>query len=73
MAIARAVVGEPALLLADEPTGNLDPATAQVVLGEIVALAKQDGATVLLVTHDSEVAARADRRLELKQGRLHPG
>lgn len=73
VALCRALLPRPALLLADEPTGNLDPATAQVVLGEIVALAKQDGATVLLVTHDSEVAARADRRLELKQGRLHPG
>lgn len=71
VALCRALLPQPALLLADEPTGNLDPATAAVVLGEIVALARRDGASVILVTHDPEVAARADRRLELHDGTLH--
>jgi len=70
VALCRALLPRPALLLADEPTGNLDPDTAQVVLGEIMQLAKGDGAAVVLVTHDPDVAARADHRLELKHGRL---
>ena len=71
VALCRALLPRPALLLADEPTGNLDPATAETVLGLLLDLARADGAAVVLVTHDPLVAARADRRLELAQGRLH--
>ncbi len=70
VALCRALLPRPALLLADEPTGNLDPATAAVVLGEIIALAKAEGSAVVMVTHDPEVARRADRVLELRAGRL---
>lgn len=70
VALCRALLPRPALLLADEPTGNLDPSTAAVVLGEIIHLAKEQGSAVVMVTHDPEVAARADRVLELHGGRL---
>ena len=71
VALCRALLNRPQLLLADEPTGNLDPATAAVVLGEILELARRDGAAVVIVTHDPGVASHADRRLELRDGRLH--
>ncbi len=70
VALCRALLPKPSLLLADEPTGNLDPATAETVLGEIIGLAKAEGSSVVMVTHDPLVAQRADRTLELKQGRL---
>jgi ABC-type lipoprotein export system ATPase subunit len=70
VALCRALLPRPALLLADEPTGNLDPATAAVVLGELIRLARAEQATVVLVTHDAEVAAQADRRLHLVGGQL---
>jgi ABC-type lipoprotein export system ATPase subunit len=72
LAVCRALLNTPAVVLADEPTGNLDPATAEVVLGELLAAARADGAAVVLVTHDPAVAARCDRRLDLRGGRLHP-
>jgi ABC-type lipoprotein export system ATPase subunit len=68
VALCRALLPRPGLL----PTGNLDPATAAVVLGEIIALAKDSGAAVVMVTHDTAVATRADRRLRLHGGRLEP-
>lgn len=71
VALCRALLTRPALLLADEPTGNLDPVTAGVVLDQLLGLAKDDGAAVVLVTHDPGIAARADRRLELRDGVLH--
>ena len=70
VALCRALLNRPALLLADEPTGNLDPATAAVVLDQILDLARSDGSSVILVTHDPAIAARADRTLELRDGRL---
>jgi putative ABC transport system ATP-binding protein len=65
VAIARAVVHAPALILADEPTGNLDPATAERVLSVLVAQVRDSGAACLLVTHSEAAAQRADRVLRL--------
>jgi putative ABC transport system ATP-binding protein len=66
VAIARAVVHAPALILADEPTGNLDPDTAERVLDVLLKQAHQSGAACLLVTHSQAAAARADRTLRLR-------
>ncbi len=65
VAIARAVVHAPALILADEPTGNLDPKTAERVLDVLRAQVRDAGAACLLVTHSAAAAQRADRRLQL--------
>jgi putative ABC transport system ATP-binding protein len=70
VAIARALVHEPRLLLADEPTGNLDDESALEVLPLLFSLTRSTGATLLLVTHDAALAARADRVLELREGKL---
>jgi putative ABC transport system ATP-binding protein len=70
VALARAFAGEPALLLADEPTGNLDGATGGVVLELLARLRAEHGTTLVLVTHDPEVAARADRRIHLRDGHI---
>ena len=69
MAIARAIVTEPALLLADEPTGNLDTHTGATILGQFARL-HAEGATVLLITHDEHIAATLPRRVTLRDGRL---
>ena len=65
VALARALVHRPPLLLADEPTGNLDPPTAARIMDLLVQQVRQEGASCLLVTHSAAAAARADRRLRL--------
>jgi putative ABC transport system ATP-binding protein len=70
VAIARALVHEPALVLADEPTGNLDSETGQAVTRLLVAAAVERGSGVVVVTHDPAVAAHADRVVELHSGRI---
>jgi putative ABC transport system ATP-binding protein len=68
VAIARALVTEPALLLADEPTGNLDSATSASIMALLRETAHQNGRTTLLVTHDMQVAGQADRIVRLRDG-----
>ena len=70
VAIARALVRDPRLVLADEPTGNLDDATGATVMGLLDALTRRAGKTLLLATHSREVAALADRVLTIEAGRL---
>ena len=72
IAIARALVHRPALLLADEPTGNLDPETADKVLVLLIAAARQHGAALIMVTHSDRAAANADRVLRLTPAGLVP-
>ena len=71
-AIARAILHEPSLLLADEPTGNLDATTGEGILNLLVDLNTRLGLTIVLVTHDQKVACRAHRIVELRGGRLAP-
>ena len=68
VAIARALANRPLLLLADEPTGNLDSKTGAAVLDLLCGLLKANGLTLIMVTHDPEVAARADRIIHLRDG-----
>jgi putative ABC transport system ATP-binding protein len=70
VAYCRAVLNAPPVVLADEPTGNLDDAHAGVILGELRGLCRDRGASVVLVTHRTDAAGLADRALHLRAGRL---
>jgi len=70
VAIARALVNQPAVILADEPTGNLDTESGEQVLDALQQMREETGTTLVLVTHDANVAARADRILHLQDGRI---
>lgn len=71
VAIARALVHSPPLLLADEPTGNLDPSTAQQIMDLLLAQTREQGTALVLVTHSTEAARRADRVLRLTASGMH--
>ena len=71
VALARAFVVEPAVLLADEPTGSLDFATGETVMELMFALNREAGTTLVMVTHDPSIAARCDRQLHIEAGRLN--
>ena len=71
VAVCRALVTRPALILADEPTGNLDPETTQKVLHQLFQLARESDASVLLVSHDTNVCDQADRIVQLRDHALH--
>ena len=72
VAIARAVANAPLVLLADEPTGNLDPVTASYVFDALSALVRQSGLAALIATHNHELAGRMDRRVTLAEGKIVP-
>jgi lipoprotein-releasing system ATP-binding protein len=72
-AIARALIAEPQLLLADEPTGNLDQATGLEILEILCTLNRRQNLTIVMVTHDPAIARRADRIVRLVDGRLQDG
>ena len=72
VALARALVAEPALLLADEPTGNLDGHTGEHIIKLLFDLTQTKQATLVLITHDTQLAARCDRRIRINDGRIEP-
>lgn len=73
VAIARALINDPPLLLADEPTGNLDAKTGALVLDALLSLRAKTGRTMLIVTHDPNTAARADRVVHIAEGQVRGG
>jgi len=73
IAVARSMVNDPALILADEPTGNLDPVNSDIVSELLYAAAQKRGKTLIVVTHDEKAAARASVRLVLENGQLSQG
>ena len=70
VALARAVVAQPRVLFADEPTGSLDTLTGEMVMDLLVGVAREEGMTVVLVTHDARVAAYADREVMVRDGKV---
>jgi putative ABC transport system ATP-binding protein len=70
IALCRALINRPKLVFADEPTGNLDSENGKAVLGQLIDLKNEHGATLVLVTHNPEIARAADRVLTLTDGRL---
>lgn len=70
VAVARALANRPKLVLADEPTGNLDEQTADVVLGEFMALVREEGSSAIVATHNERLAAKMDRVVRLHEGKL---
>ena len=70
MAIARALASKPAIILADEPTGNLDSATSQDVLGLLKVTGERFGQTIVMITHNEEIAQMADRIVHIEDGRI---
>jgi putative ABC transport system ATP-binding protein len=72
VALARAAAPRPAILLADEPTGNLDGSTGQAIMDLLFGLRDRHGATLILVTHAPELAQRCDRTIRLEDGRIAP-
>jgi len=73
LAIARAMANDPAILVADEPTGSLDDRTGREVMDLLLSLTREEGGALLYVTHSRELAARADRMWRLVDGRLQAG
>ena len=69
-AIARALINDPDVILCDEPTGNLDKASGEEVMSLLKRLNKENGKTVIIVTHDSDIASQCTRIIELSDGRL---
>jgi lipoprotein-releasing system ATP-binding protein len=72
VAIARALANAPKVLLADEPTGNLDVGTADIVFSELLATVRTHGVAALIATHNPDLAARMDRTVTLREGRVVP-
>ena len=72
VAIARALANSPRILLADEPTGNLDSTTAEAVFDQLLRVVRNQGVAALIATHNPELAARMDRKVTLRHGGLHP-
>jgi lipoprotein-releasing system ATP-binding protein len=70
VAVARAIIGKPDILLADEPTGNLDRANSQMLTDMLLHLGKEEGTTVVIVTHDRDIAARTGKTITLIDGRI---
>ena len=70
VAIARALANAPKLLLADEPTGNLDPKTAEIVFGELLSIVKETGLSAVIATHNFDLADQMDRKVRLEEGKL---
>ncbi|MBV9078459.1 MAG: ABC transporter ATP-binding protein [Methylobacteriaceae bacterium] len=73
VAVARALANRPVLVLADEPTGNLDEATADIVFAEFLKLVRDEGSAALVATHNERIAAKMDRVLRLREGHLEAG
>jgi putative ABC transport system ATP-binding protein len=70
VAIARALVNNPSLILADEPTGNLDTRTGEIVLGTFQKLNRESGSTIVLITHEPDIAMHANRIIHIRDGKL---